>query len=244
MVKVLVLGHTGMLGNCVYKYFSSFQNIETFTVDGRWPDDDFLTRIVNADDLKQVDYVINCIGAIPQRTKDFDINYELPIWLDKNLECRVIHPGTDCEMDNDHYGVSKVNASDYIKIDGMRTKIIKTSIIGHDLNSSNSLLDWFLNSEGSVSGYTRALWNGNTTLEWAEACLELINNWDIWETETIIKSNCISKFKLLQEIADVYNKDIEIKLDASVIADKCLVEGKLRKPIDIQLRELKEFYGY
>ena len=58
MVKVLVLGHTGMLGNCVHKYFSSFKNIETFTVDGRWPDDDFLTQIVNADDLKQVDYVI------------------------------------------------------------------------------------------------------------------------------------------------------------------------------------------
>ena len=72
MVKVLVLGHTGMLGNCVHKYFSSFKNIETFSVDGRWDDDDFLTEIVNMD----VDYVVNCIGAIPQRTKDFEINYE------------------------------------------------------------------------------------------------------------------------------------------------------------------------
>jgi dTDP-4-dehydrorhamnose reductase len=243
-MKILVLGHTGMLGNCVHKYFSSFENIKTFTVDGRWPDDNFLTQIANADDLKQVDYVINCIGAIPQRTEDFDINYELPIWLDKNLECRVVHPGTDCEMDNDHYGVSKVNASDYIKIDGMRTKIIKTSIIGHELNSSNSLLDWFLNTEGSVSGYTQAMWNGNTTLEWANACLQLMNDWDLWETETIIKSHCISKFELLQEIANVYEINTEIKLDASVIADKCLVSGKQRNPITIQLKELKEFYGY
>ena len=70
MVKVLVLGHTGMLGNCVHKYFSSFENIETFTVNGRWDDDNFLTEIVNMD----VDYVVNCIGAIPQRTKDFEIN--------------------------------------------------------------------------------------------------------------------------------------------------------------------------
>ena len=240
MVKVLVLGHTGMLGNCVYKYFSSFENIETFNLVGRWPDDHFLTDIVNMG----VDYVINCIGAIPQRTKDFDINYELPIWLDKNLECRVIHPGTDCEMDNDHYGVSKVNASDYIKIDGMRTKIIKTSIIGHELNSSNSLLDWFLNSKGSVSGYSQAMWNGNTTLEWANVCLQLINDWDMWEIETIIKSYCISKFELLTEIADIYDKDIEIKSDASVVADKCLVKGKQRNPITIQLKELKEFYGY
>jgi dTDP-4-dehydrorhamnose reductase len=215
MVKVLVLGHTGMLGNCVYKYFSSFKNIETFSVDGRWDDDDFLTEIVNMD----VDYVVNCIGAIPQRT-------------------------TDCEMDNDHYGISKVNASDYIKNDGERTKIIKTSIIGHELNSSNSLLDWFLNSKDSVSGYTQAMWNGNTTLEWAHACLQLMNDWDLWETETIIKSYCISKFELLTEIADIYDKDIEIKLDASVVADKCLIKGKQRNPITIQLKELKEFYGY
>ena len=52
-MKVLVLGHTGMLGNCVDKYLSSFKNIETFNVSGRWPNDDFLTDIVNID----VDYV-------------------------------------------------------------------------------------------------------------------------------------------------------------------------------------------
>ena len=43
----------------------------------------------------------------------------------------------------------------------------------------------------------------------------------------------------------IYDKGcIEIKLDASVVADKCLVKGKQRNPITIQLKELKEFYGY
>ena len=236
-MKVLILGHTGMLGNAVYSYLMG--EVDTLlTIDGRWPDDEFLTKIVSAD----VDYVINCIGAIPQRTKDFEINYELPIWLDKNLECRVIHPGTDCEMDNDHYGISKVNASDYIKNDGKRTKIIKTSIIGHELNSSNSLLDWFLKSEGSVFGYTEAMWNGNTTLEWAKTCLNLMNNWNDYEVENIIKSYCISKYELLLEIAEVYEKDIEVKKNNSVVMDKCLVGGKQKNPIGIQLRELKDFY--
>ena len=241
MVKVLVLGHTGMLGNCVYKYFSSFKNIETFNLVGRWPDDHFLTDIVNID----VDYVINCIGAIPQRTKEFDINYELPIWLDKNLECRVIHPGTDCEMDNDHYGVSKVNASDYIKIDGKRTKIIKTSIIGHELDNANSLLDWFLTSESVVSGYTNAMWNGNTTLEWAKTCLDFINNWDSYEIENIIQSKCISKYDLLSEIHDIYGGNvIRVDKDDRPMSNKCLTGGIQKNPIGIQLKELKEFYGY
>ena len=241
MVKVLVLGHTGMLGNCVYKYFSSFKNIETFNLVGRWPDDHFLTDIVNID----VDYVINCIGAIPQRTKEFDINYELPIWLDKNLECRVIHPGTDCEMDNDHYGVSKVNASDYIKIDGKRTKIIKTSIIGHELDNANSLLDWFLTSESVVSGYTNAMWNGNTTLEWAKTCLDFINDWDSYEIENIIQSKCISKYDLLSEIHDIYGGNvIRVDKDDRPMSNKCLTGGIQKNPIGIQLKELKEFYGY
>lgn len=241
MVKVLVLGHTGMLGNCVYKYFSSFKNIETFNLVGRWPDDHFLTDIVNMD----VDYVINCIGAIPQRTKEFDINYELPIWLDKNLECRVIHPGTDCEMDNDHYGVSKVNASDYIKIDGKRTKIIKTSIIGHELDNANSLLDWFLTSEPVVSGYTNAMWNGNTTLEWAKTCLDLMNDWDSYEIENIIQSKCISKYDLLSEIHDIYGGNvIRVDKDDRPMPNKCLTGGIQKNPIGIQLKELKEFYGY
>ena len=244
-MKVLVLGHTGMLGHTVVDYLKKeSQSIDKVIIDWkweRWPDDEFLTKIVNAD----VDYVINCIGAIPQRTwtKDFDINYELPIWLDKNLECRVIHPCTDCEMDNDHYGISKVNASDYIKVDGMRTKIIKTSIIGHELNSSNSLLDWFLNSKGSVSGYTQAMWNGNTTLEWAITCLDLMHNWDSYKTENVIKSYCISKYELLLEIQDVYGGNvIRVDKDDRPMPNKCLTSGIQKNPISIQLKELKDFY--
>ena len=117
MVKVLVLGHTGMLGHMVCKYLS-WKGHAVERVKGRWPNDDFLTQIVNAD----VDYVINCIAAIPQRTNDFVINYDLPIWLDKNLNCNVIHPGSDGELGNDYYGISKLNASDYIRIGGKRTK--------------------------------------------------------------------------------------------------------------------------
>lgn len=239
-MKILVLGHNGMLGNCVYKYLSSLKNIDAFKVNGRWPKDNFLTEIVNMD----VDYVINCIGAIPQRTEDFVINYDLPIWLDKNLECRVIHPGTDCEMDNDYYGISKVNASDYVKHSGIRTKIIKTSIIGHELNTSNSLLDWFLNSKESVSGYTKAMWNGNTTLEWAKTCVDLMKNWNSYPIENVIQSNCISKFSLLQEISKVYEKEIEIKSNESVVANKCLVGGMQTSSIGVQLKELRDFYGY
>jgi len=235
-MKILVLGHTGMLGHTVVDYLKTkSHSVKTLTE--RWPDGDFLTEIVNAN----VDYVINCIGAIPQRTEHFKLNYELPIWLDKNLKCKVIHPGTDCEMDSDYYGVSKKKASDYIKIDGKQTKIIKTSIVGHELNSSNGILDWFLQSNDNVSGYNKFYWNGNTTLEWAEVCENLMITWDNYNVEHIISSDCISKYHLLKKIAKVYGKKINVLKNSDVVANKCLT-GELRESIDIQLQKLKDFY--
>ena len=237
MVKVLVLGHTGMLGNCVYKYFSSFENIETFNLVGRWPDDHFLTDIVNMD----VDYVINCIGAIPQRTNKFEINYELPIWLDENVDCRIIHPATDCEMDSDEYGKSKFKAGRHLAIHGTKTKQIVTSIIGHELNTNVSFLDWFLSSEESVFGYTECYWNGNTTLEWAKQAYKMMLNWERYAKRTVFSTECISKYELLTIIKDVYDKDIIINKDDKVKADKCL-KGQIKTtPIKEQLKELKKF---
>ena len=240
-MKILILGHKGMLGHMVYKYFNEKTNYEILTINSRWSDENFFRDVISFNG----DYVVNCIGAIPQKTDDFVINYDLPIWLDKNINSKVIHPGTDCEMDNDYYGISKVNASDYIKNDGKRTKIIKTSIIGHELKSNSSLLDWFLTTEGVVSGYTNAMWNGNTTLEWAKTCVDMINNWDSHETENVIQSDCISKYDLLLKIKDVYGGNvIRVDKDDRFMSNKCLVGGIQKNPIGIQLKELRKFYGY
>ena len=236
-MKVLVLGHKGMLGHMVTRYLRD-NKVEVVTSDARWPESPFKS------DMK-LDYVINCIGAIPQRTKSFDINWHLPIWLDFNSPCRVIHPGTDCEMDDDFYGVSKKIASDYLVNHGVNTKIIKTSIIGHELESADSLLDWFLTTEGTVSGYTKAMWNGNTTLEWAKFCDELMLMWDSQEIENVIQSDCISKYDLLMKMKDIYGGNVtKIRKNNKSMPNKCLTDGIQKNPIEIQLKELKEFYGY
>jgi len=235
-MKVLVLGHGGMLGHIVVNYLLE-NNINVEEAHGKWSTEEFIKGVLSFNG----DYIVNCIGAIPQKTDHFEINYDLPIWLDKNAKCRVIHPGTDCEMDNDHYGTSKRNASDFIKIDGKNTKIIKASIIGHELETSFGLLEWFLNTEGEVSGYAKAYWNGATTLEWSKKCMDMMLNWDDYDIENILQSECISKYTLLKIISKVYNKDVVIRKYNSIAVNKCLVGGIKIPPIDIQLRELKEF---
>jgi dTDP-4-dehydrorhamnose reductase len=171
-MDVMILGHNGMLGHMVMKYLSD--NEYNITIcDNKFPTIEFKDFVSKY----KGDYIINCIGAIPQKTKNFSVNQELPIWLDSNVSCKVIHPGTDCEIDLDEYGISKKIARDYIVNSGLRTKILKTSIIGPELNSNASLLEWFLSQNNETLGYTNAMWNGNTTLEWAEQCVTLMKHY-------------------------------------------------------------------
>ena len=235
-MKVLVLGDKGMLGHMVVKYLRH-NNIDVITATQRWPK----TKI----DISNFrgDYIINCIGSIPQKTSEFDINWELPIWLDIHSYCKVIHPGTDCEMDNDNYGISKNIAGNYIRSLSLKTKSLKTSIIGPELKGNASLLEWFLSQKGEVTGYSKAIWNGNTTLEWAKQCLSLMQYWDSYQAQTILCGEAISKYDLLSTIKEVYNKDIKI-VPKPLGKNKCLEDASaLRsKNIKEQLKELKEFY--
>lgn len=234
--KILVLGANGMLGHMVKKYLEYDYIVNT--VEHKWPSEEFKQAISNSDD----DILINCIGAIPQKTKEFKINYELPIWLENNFGSNIIHPGTDCEMDNDDYGISKKRARDFIIDNQNKTKILKSSIIGPELNSKASLLEWFLSSENKVSGYTKAMWNGVTTLEWAKQCKLLIEHWHSYKVETILYSECISKYDLLSSIKSIFNKDIKISKNNSYEADKCLTGDISTPSIKIQLFELLNFY--
>ena len=248
-MKVLVLGHKGMLGHMVHKYLSTKNDYELVTTDLRWPSKEFKDYIIDFWYAQDGDYIINCIGAIHQRTSDFDVNTELPIWLDDNIDynlssCRVIHPGTDCEIDDDDYGNSKRKATEYLIEKGCMTKIIKTSIIGHELNTKASLLEWFLNvSDEEINGYADYHWNGNTTLQWAKICYDIMNNPREYDLLTIPTTECISKCRLLEIMRDVYDKEITINRNYDIKVNKCLI-GNTKVPvpnIKEQLIEMKKF---
>jgi dTDP-4-dehydrorhamnose reductase len=238
-VKILLLGHTGLLGNMVYKYLMSKSGIRIYTTNERWPSNEFKDFIKKSD----ADYIINCIGAIHQRTKEFHINYELPVWLD-SLGKKIIHPGTDCEIDNDDYGTSKRKARDFIVTSSKNTKIIKTSIIGIEINSNYSLMSWFLsNQDGDkVRGFNNHKWNGNTTLTWSKYCYKMINNWEDFEIENILYSDCVSKYELLRSINEIYGRKIIIEsFESPNSVDKC-IKGHIKTDnIKYQISELKEF---
>jgi len=238
-MKILILGHNGMLGHMVKKYLNQFE-YNIITTELRWPNDDFKNFIKSFDG----DYIINCIGAIHQRTESFEINWELPIFLDFYSLSKIIHPGTDCEMDTDNYGLSKKIAKDFILTNSKNTKSITTSIIGPELNTNASLMNWFLSRESNseICGYNRFFWNGNTTLTWSKWCYDMMNNWSNYGIDTILESEKISKKEILNSLNEIFDKGIKIKNCETVITDKCLNGGIKTEHIHEQILELKSFY--
>jgi dTDP-4-dehydrorhamnose reductase len=238
-MKILILGNKGMLGHMVLKYFQE-KKYKIETIDYRWLTESFKNSVESTD----ADFLINCIGSIPQRKNDFSVNYELPIWLDQNFNGKIIHPGTDCEIDNDEYGISKRKASDWLKLNSKRTKILKSSIIGPELNSTASLMEWVLSNpdNSEIRGYDNHWWNGNTTLEWAKISENMIKDWDKYPIESIYSCNCLNKYELVSTIVTLFKRNIKVnKFSTEKEVSKCL-DGIFTKNIDEQLKELVEFY--
>ena len=148
-------------------------------------------------------------------------------------------------MGNDEYGVSKKIASDFLINQGKDTKIIKTSIVGPEINNYASLLGWFLNTkEKTIDGYDKFYWNGITTLQWSKICYDIMCDFYKYDTLNIPTSDCITKYELLKIMKSVFNKKVKIKRNSEKMVTRCLEKTNDMPHIDIetQLRELKEFY--
>ena len=181
-MNIMILGHKGMLGDAVYRFYQKSTEYTLTTTDLRWPSTEFKNFILQS----KVDAIINCIGAIPNKYKDFSINIYLPLFL-LSTNTVVINPGTDISDDSE-YSFSKNIISDLSnKIDNLYT--IQCSIIG-----MGGLLKSIV-EKNLLYGYTNHYWNGITTIEWAKISLEVINR--KIENKIIIPSTkCITKFEL------------------------------------------------
>lgn len=260
MKKVLILGENGMLGDAVRRHLSERNNYALHHVSERWPGDLFRHSVMDV----AADVIINCIGKIPQKRptdREYqETNVELPVFLD-TIGIPVLYPTTDCEFSGnlpvgdmytkasirdaeDPYGKSKAVISERIEQSFSNTKIIRTSIIGHEHGSRVSLLDWFLSAEGSVQGYTNHYWNGITTLQWSLLAAEMI---DDWERYPVLNQHgtmeCSSKYEVLSLIRDVYGVSTKIEPHATQeTVNKCLFPDTGLPSLREQLQELKTLY--
>lgn len=187
------------------------------------------------------DVVVNCVGLIKHKQEVEDplvcipINSLLPhrlAGLCKLVGARLIHVSTDCVFSGatgryaeedfadarDLYGKSKSLG----EVDYPHAITLRTSIIGHELQSKNSLLDWFLSQEGQCKGYTRAIFSGLPTVVFAQVVRDVVIPRAELSGLYHLAAKPIAKFDLLKLIADVYGKTIDIVPDDNLRIDRSL----------------------
>lgn len=203
--------------------------------------------VENADAITAVltdlrpEMVVNCIGVVKQLASASDpltaipINSILPHRLAKLSAlagARFVQISTDCVFDgkqgnyreadfanaNDLYGRSKLLG----EVDYPNAITLRTSIIGHELNSNHSLVDWFLSQQGSVKGYRRAIFSGLPTNELARVIADFVIPRPELRGLYHVGAAAINKHELLQLIARQYGRDVEIIADDAVSIDRSL----------------------
>lgn len=212
-------------------------------------------NILNQDDLISVfakvqpTIVINCIGLIKQLARANDplevlpINSLFPHRLAKICalsKSRLIHISTDCVFSGRKGGYVESDLSDaedlYGKskfigeiIDVPHAVTLRTSIIGHELNSNYALVDWFLSQNNRVKGYVNAIYSGLPTIELSRVIQEFVIPNQKLSGLYHVASKPISKFNLLNLIADVYKKQIIIEPEDKVMINRSLCSEKFDK---------------
>ncbi len=185
--------------------------------------------------------VINCIGLIKQLAEADDplqvipINALLPHRLARLCElidARLVHMSTDCIFAGDKGGYRESDTSDAHDLYGRskflgevsypHTITLRTSIIGHELQSANGLVDWFLSQQGRCNGYTKAIFSGLPTVALARIVRDLVVPHAHLAGVYHVAAQPISKFDLLQIIAEVYGKKIEIMPSDQLVIDRSL----------------------
>jgi dTDP-4-dehydrorhamnose reductase len=212
------------------------------------------TYAENPDHLAQAlasvrpDVVINCVGVVKQLAEANDpltaipINAVLPHRLARlcaMVGARLVHVSTDCvfsgsrghyrEADfpdaNDLYGRSKCLG----EVDYDNAVTLRTSLIGHELASTNGLLGWFLSQTGQVKGFRKAVFSGLPTVELARVVRDHVIPRPDLHGVYHVAAEPINKYDLLRLVADVYGKDIRVEADDSLVIDRSLDAQRFRE---------------
>jgi dTDP-4-dehydrorhamnose reductase len=243
-MKILVLGATGMLGNAMFRALSQAPDAVVHGTlrqeAGRAlfaPQDS--ARLMVVGDLENSEHLARLFDAI---RPDVVVNCVLPQRL--SLLCRMSgarliqissdgifsgNKGSYTEDDlpdaTDIYGISKLLG----EVSAPYAITLRTSIIGHELQSRDGLLEWFVSQENRCRGYTRAIFSGFPTIVLAGLIRDVVIPRPDLQGVYHLATRPISKFDLLQLVANRYGKKIEVTPDDRANPDRSLVADRFER---------------
>ena len=247
-MKFLVLGCNGMAGHMISLYlqehghkvlgFDRRESKYVKSIAGDARDTENLKKLVLEG---KFDSVINCIGVLNQfaeknKALAVFLNSYLPHYLAEitsGTDTQVIHMSTDCVFsgkrgnytENDFrdgetfYDRSKALG----ELEDNKNITLRNSIVGPDINAEGiGLLNWFMQQNGEINGYTKAMWTGQTTLQLAKT-MEVAAREKAHGLFNTVPDHAISKYNLLQLFNQyMRNNSIQITPVDGIVADKAL----------------------
>ncbi len=247
-MKFLVLGCNGMAGHTISLYLKErghevlgFDRCESKYVNsiaGNAFDTASLREIITNG---KFDTIINCIGILNQFAEENKalasfLNSYFPHFLVEitaGTDTQVIHMSTDCVFSGKRGSYTEDDFQDgetfYDRSKALgeicddKNITLRNSIVGPDINPKGiGLLNWFMQQEGSINGYTKAMWTGQTTLQLAKtmevAAMERAHG--LYNT---VPDHSISKYDLCRLFNKYLRNDaIDIRPVEGVNADKSL----------------------
>jgi dTDP-4-dehydrorhamnose reductase len=282
MMRILVLGATGMLGHkliqglsddydvygTIRRNISTSENIALLNKANLIGNIDAYNISTINEAIKGLDpdVVINCIGIVKQIKEAQDpvrsiiINSLLPHQLANicfNNNIRLIHYSTDCVFSGRKGNYIETDFPDADDLYG-RTKLLgelnqpgcltlRTSIIGRELETAHSLIEWFLSQQGkTVNGFTKAIFSGLTTNTHANVVKKIIDDYPDLEGLYHLAGDPISKYELLTIVKKQYGLSIRIDPAEHEVSDRSLSAVKFKSDTEIVipgwLEMIKEMY--
>lgn len=222
-MKFLVLGCNGMAGHTISLYLkekghevigfdrTKSQYIDSFSGDAR--DTEYLRKNILSGNY---DSIINCIGILNQYAEQnkalatflnsYFPHFLVETTLDTNTQ--VIQMSTDCVFSGKRGEYTEADFRDgetfydrskaLGEIDDNKNITLRNSIVGPDINPQGiGLLNWFLQQDGVINGYTKAMWTGQTTLQLAKTmeAAAISKAHGLYNT---VPDHSVSKFVLLK----------------------------------------------
>lgn len=264
--KLFIFGSNGMLGQYLKNYLQDYYKVITVNrkdLDASKTDKEKIKSLLKSKNFNENDVVLNCVGTIKPRVDELGtlnailVNSVFPHILSESvleLNGKMIHFTTDCVYDGFDGNYIELNSHNITDVYG-RTKslgepnnitVIRTSIIGEELDNKRSLVEWIKsNKNGEINGFNNHYWNGVTCLQLAKICHNIIKSDSFWVGVRHIFSNILSKYDLLELINSIYDLNIKVNEVASnQKIDRTLntTYQKIEVPyLRQQIREMKDF---
>lgn len=247
-MKFLVLGCNGMAGHIISLYlkeqghdvlgFARNKSRYVSSVVGNAEDTKHVRQIITDGKFNAV---INCIGILNQfaevnKSRAVYINSYLPHFLAEitsGTDTQVIHMSTDCVFSGKkgqyietdlRDGQSFYDRSKALgELEDDKNITFRNSIIGPDIKSDGiGLMNWFMQQDGTIKGYTKSIWTGQTTLQLAKT-MEAAAKERVHGLYNAVPDISISKYDLLKLLNHYFRNDtINIVPVDGIKADKSL----------------------